>query len=468
MDIERALQEGRHAELIAHLRPQSDNGSADSSNNLAIVYRRMGQSENEVFFSHRAYEQDRSSSAAINTLLRALLTHGFYQVAARVYREVRNDRALNRIHHINGAIALIRINRVDEAGEALERAGGFPSNERADLRVEHLLARARFEHDRALVLLDRLAALGEDVEAQRTSQLFASGNMIGVVDHYDNMSTRHVGVRSQGKTALQAAIAIGDKDRVKKYMGLNPSVAPSTLALARGLLENRQFMEVLGSSRVYKFPFVATNFSVSLPQVMGGFYERQALDALRQFIRPGQTVVDVGANIGNHSVYFAGEAECKVIPFECNPRMIQNISDTININGLFDLVDLSHLGKAVSSSVGNIPFHFVRDDYSFVDTKNAEGAVLLPCLSLDSLKLNECALLKVDVDGGELGVLEGARETLSRLRPAVSIEVMNTNITSALEFFRSIDYEIFHEDSSNEAYSDFVFLPKVKQILNEL
>ncbi|MCA6287779.1 FkbM family methyltransferase [Phenylobacterium sp.] len=205
---------------------------------------------------------------------------------------------------------------------------------------------------------------------------------------------------------------------------------------------------------------MATNFSVALPQVAGGFYEQPALEALRALVRPGQTVVDVGANLGNHTVYFAGEAGCRVVAFECNPRMADHLRNTIEMNGLGGQVDLSHLGKAVTSYVGEIPFQFVRDDYSFVTPGTEHGATLTPCLTLDSLALPECALLKIDVDGGEPGVLEGARDVLARLRPTVSIEVLNFNTRRVLALFEAYGYDILREDSRNEAYSDFVFVPR--------
>lgn len=83
MDIRKAIDEGRLEEAAAHLRPLSDQGSSDSSNDLAIVYRRMGQPANELFFAHRAFEQNRISSSALQTLLRALLVQGLFQSAAR-------------------------------------------------------------------------------------------------------------------------------------------------------------------------------------------------------------------------------------------------------------------------------------------------------------------------------------------------------------------------------------------------
>ena len=297
-------------------------------------------------------------------------------------------------------------------------------------------------------------------ETQRTSQLFASGDMAGVLAHYDARSPSHAGVRSQGKTALQAAIALEDREHIARYLDGIDGIPLSTEALARGLLDGRETVEVRGRSRSWRIPFVATNFSVALPQMSGAFYELSALESLRGLVRPGQTVVDVGANIGNHTVYFAGEAGCRVLPFECNPRMAAHLRATIEMKALGDQVDLSHLGKAVSSFVGIIPFQFVRDDYSYVTEGQEEGTTQTPCLTLDSLGLEQCALLKIDVDGGEPGVLEGARDVLARLRPVVSIEVMNFNSRRVLGLFEAYGYDVLLEDSRNDVYSDFVFVPR--------
>jgi hypothetical protein len=57
-------------------------------------------------------------------------------------------------------------------------------------------------------------------------------------------------------------------------------------------------------------------------------------------------------------------------------------------------------------------------------------------------------------------VLEGARDVLARLRPVVSIEVLNFNTRRVLGLFEAYGYDALREDSRNDAYSDFVFVPR--------
>lgn len=465
MDIRKAIEEKRYEEIIAYLRPISNQGNYSASNDLAITYRHMGNQPEELFYAARAFEQNRLSGVAIFTLQRALQSQGAFQSASRLYREVQNDRIISRNHHINGALSLIRINRVYEAAVALERAGGFPSANVEDLKIELLMARALLDHQRAHAILDRLSAQGEDIQTQRTSQFFASGDMAATTQHFDDLSGVHNGVKSQAKVALQAAIASKDIVRVNRYLQLFDNIPISTVKLAEGIIEGRELIEVRGTSRNWKFPFVPTNLSVALPHVVGEFYEYKYLEYLKEIILPGSNVIDIGANIGNHTVYFAGEANWKVIPFECNPGISEKLRQTVSMNDLSKNIDSSYIGYAISDRKGEIPFRFVRDDYSFLSIESDSGTISVPCIKLDDVKLDSCALVKIDVDGGEKGVLAGARAFLSQFRPIVAIEVMNFNMRDVLSYFDNFGYRILREDSLNEAHSDFVFAPCESKLL---
>ncbi|HQT53611.1 MAG TPA: FkbM family methyltransferase, partial [Phenylobacterium sp.] len=73
--------------------------------------------------------------------------------------------------------------------------------------------------------------------------------------------------------------------------------------------------------------------------------------------------------------------------------------------------------------------------------------------------LPSCRLLKVDVDGGEIGVLRGAEAFLARHRPLLVIEVMNFNIAEALSLIDKAGYAMIRENAQAKTHSDFVFSP---------
>ncbi len=88
-------------------------------------------------------------------------------------------------------------------------------------------------------------------------------------------------------------------------------------------------------------------------QSRGLFFEAMELEELRKAVRPGAHVVDVGANTGNHAIFFAGpmKAASGAAPFEPLPAAADALRAGVARNGLTN-VDLSRLGVGVSDEEG--------------------------------------------------------------------------------------------------------------------
>ncbi|WP_343317656.1 FkbM family methyltransferase [Arthrobacter sp. TMP15] len=142
-------------------------------------------------------------------------------------------------------------------------------------------------------------------------------------------------------------------------------------------------------------------------------------------LKPGDLVVDAGANIGNHSLYFAGIRGCKVVAFEPIPQTAKVLKHNIEINFLDELIELRN--RALGATRGNA----VLDAY---DENNVGAARLTsrPGLHFEAKfvvsTLDEeffsqtIRLLKVDVEGMDLEVLEGAQAIINRDRPIITCE----------------------------------------------
>lgn len=149
------------------------------------------------------------------------------------------------------------------------------------------------------------------------------------------------------------------------------------------------------------------------------------LGMLLQMIRPGMTVVEVGANIGAHTVPMARAcAPGKLYAFEPQRRIFQILCANLVLNGVDNVVALPE-GCAAEAGTATIP----PLDYGQVGnfggvSLQAEGQAGEPVriVRLDDLALPALGLLKVDVEGLELEVLAGAQETIRRLRPLIYIE----------------------------------------------
>ena len=457
MDALALVRAGRHAEVIPDLAFRSDHGDAGASNNLAVVYRVMGDNRSELAYAAIAYQQASHSLAVLDTLFRALYSAGQYRTIAAIYVAHLGTTRFNRYHHLLAARAAIMMNRTDHAIQALARVSDFPDATIGDLDVEFMLASALADHQQALARLDQLEAHGVEVQDRRISQHFAAGDMPKALALFEAHRERTREVASMGKTALLCAITLGDRARVQ---ALNVGMSKAVQRVAADYLAGAHDVEVRGQTRTYRFPFGPENLSISLQHALGHFYEERALGKLRQLLTPGDLVLDVGANVGNHTIYFAGEAQCRVIPFECNPKLLPRLRAVVGSAELEGLVDMSHLGSAISDRVGTSHFNFIRDDYSNISQEATDRTETVPAISLDSLNVSDCRLLKIDVDGGERPVLAGARQLLASRRPIVAIEVMNYNMSHVLELFSSLDYDIYREDISAKTYSDIVFAPR--------
>jgi len=167
--------------------------------------------------------------------------------------------------------------------------------------------------------------------------------------------------------------------------------------------------------------FVYNNESVSnhLRQKKD-FFESTTLDYLRDRHKIQKVIIDAGANIGNHSVYFANFLKYqKIICFEPVPDnfalLTKNLAPYPNIK-LYE-VALSH--QAIKLGM----YCNLRNMGSAKIYRG--GKLKVNAITLDSLNLKNVTLMKIDVEGHEPLLLEGAKDTINRCHPLILIEDWN-------------------------------------------
>ncbi|MEQ2005880.1 MAG: FkbM family methyltransferase [Limisphaerales bacterium] len=138
----------------------------------------------------------------------------------------------------------------------------------------------------------------------------------------------------------------------------------------------------------------------------------EALVFFRAYVKPGDRVVDVGTNIGDTVLTSALRAGTQghVVGIEAHPRTFEFLQDNLRLNRV---VNVTAIHSAVGASSGTLRFSDDRrDDMNRVDGGQLEVPVArLDNLVTDNLPVN---LLKVDVEGYEKFVFEGATEVLKR------------------------------------------------------
>ena len=145
-------------------------------------------------------------------------------------------------------------------------------------------------------------------------------------------------------------------------------------------------------------------------------------------LQSGDVVVEVGANIGAHTIRLAqlvGE-EGKVIAFEPQRLCFQLLNGNVAINSLTNVYTYQ---KCVGASKGRVTVPELSPNeihnWGGVSLKNQndDGEEGIERITLDSLNLTRCKLLKLDVEGMELQVLQGAVKLLKRCQPLIYTEI---------------------------------------------
>ena len=180
-----------------------------------------------------------------------------------------------------------------------------------------------------------------------------------------------------------------------------------------------------------------------------GLYDRVELRLVREWLRGGGDFVDIGAHIGMYSVAAALElgSRGRVLAFEPNPAARAQLEENLALNGLGNVVVSA---SAVSDSAGETVLHVpATPDPSFSSLEAgrfAEGDPVRVATTTVDAAVREHrlrpAVVKIDVEGGELGVVAGMEATLE-LRPVILVEVDRESGAELERLLATLGYQAF-------------------------
>lgn len=156
------------------------------------------------------------------------------------------------------------------------------------------------------------------------------------------------------------------------------------------------------------------------------------------------TCLDIGANIGviSQALLYAGH---RVHAFEPQPEIYKLLVENMNSVG----GEFTHHNAAVGDRAGTA--HMPKVHYSAkgnfgglgIGTPSIYGNITVPVNTIDSMSLRDVGFMKIDVEGYELEVLQGATETINRCKPIMYIEDDRGDKSRALrKYIESLGYTI--------------------------
>jgi FkbM family methyltransferase len=156
----------------------------------------------------------------------------------------------------------------------------------------------------------------------------------------------------------------------------------------------------------------------------GKMWEKKLFNLYKTIIKPDDVVLDIGAFIGTHTILFAklvpqGRVhafEPIDLPFKClSLNKHDNKLDNVELYNyiVYDSISSKNIGTNFdgTSSVAELCFIKTYSEYQNVDT-----------IAIDTLNLDKCDFIKIDVERAEWKVLEGAKNTINNFRPTIIME----------------------------------------------
>lgn len=234
--------------------------------------------------------------------------------------------------------------------------------------------------------------------------------------------------------------------------------------------------------------------SIGVSVVSDGQYEPLLQQALLEISRDCELFIDVGANAGFYSIAVRATSEgCKVLAFECNPEVMKLFLRNIELNSISGIEVRS---EALAESPGEadfyVPLFTGSSGGSLQDLHPDEGKAKkfqVSLIDLDSQGLKNVDLMKIDVEGAELGVLKGSLASIYASKPTIFMELLRKWMApfdatpgEVSEILVSMGYQVFEildnglyqvdQVSRETPATNFVFVHPLRsrhlQILNHL
>lgn len=216
------------------------------------------------------------------------------------------------------------------------------------------------------------------------------------------------------------------------------------------------------------------NDSIGRHIAQHGYWAKADIELMKQIVgkrlenRERLRIYDVGANIGAHTLALAKFApdRLEIRAFEAQRQIFHMLCGNVALNGLRN-VQCHHVAV---SNVADVTIEIELPDYDLPG--NFGGLELIPPVRSDNadmhkkgtepvttIRLDDHAervdFVKIDIEGMEDKALDGASELFRRYRPACFLEIAKTDAAAVLNFFRSLDYIGFINNTG-----DLIALPR--------
>ena len=182
------------------------------------------------------------------------------------------------------------------------------------------------------------------------------------------------------------------------------------------------------------------------------------LQKKREYDGDGVVAIDCGANIGVNTIEWANALHGwgRIIAFEAQEKIYYALAGNVAINNCLNVtarlaavgascgfIDIPEPDYTRPASYGSLELRY-RTNNEFIGQQiDYQKTKSIPLVSIDSLNLERCDFIKIDVEGMENEVLAGAADTLERHRPVMWIEILKSDREELAEYLKKKSYALF-------------------------
>lgn len=219
------------------------------------------------------------------------------------------------------------------------------------------------------------------------------------------------------------------------------------------LLGDEQIFEFLWQNNVILFSNASGDLIQRYILNTSTFFEINLSTRFGRYVSEAAVVVDAGANIGNHPVYFAKICGAQRVhafePLRETFSVQKNVALSVS-----ERVICHNLASGSGFGWAGIAQHFGNNIGTTQLASRVDGAYEVR--PLDSFGFERIDAFKIDVEGYEVAVLEGAKESLARCKPIILIEILPEAGQRPHKFLVALGYE--RAEALGER--DFIYVPK--------
>ena len=198
----------------------------------------------------------------------------------------------------------------------------------------------------------------------------------------------------------------------------------------------------------YEFE-VFENDGIGIDIIQGKIWEKHIISFLKNNLEKNMSFVDVGSHYGCHSLIASNLCEM-VYSFEPQKKLHGLQKNTIKNNSIKN-IKLRNIGLSNKNEKTKMnPLNYENDWINSGDVSIGTNGEEITLKTLDSFKLDRVGIIKVDVQGFEKFVLEGAKKTIEKFKPTLIVEFEEGQLrkfgygsSDLFDYIRNLGYHIY-------------------------